>query len=170
MLNNKVVYKLFNFFPLILLYYLSLSETDTQFVDYFEVFSFNLQIIIIYFFALKAPSLLGNWHIFFAGLINDVVLGFPLGLSSLSYLSVSFIATYIKNMSVHTTLTSDWFTFLIALLVSNLIFGILGSNFSDISMSAIDISYNTFFTLMFFPIFWLLFGYYTLIVRVDRNV
>ena len=73
-------------------------------------------------------------------------------------------------MSVNTTLTSDWFTFLIALLVSNLIFGILGSNFSDISMSAIDISYNTFFTLMFFPIFWLLFGYYTLIVRVDKNV
>ena len=170
MLNNKIVYKFLKFFPLILLYYLSLSEMDTQFVDYFEVFSFNLQIIIIYFFVLKAPSLLGNGHIFFAGLINDVVLGFPLGLSSLSYLSVSFIATYIKNMSVHTTLTSDWFTFLIALLVSNLIFGILGSNFSDISISAIDISYNTFFTLMFFPIFWLFFGYYTLIVRVDRNV
>ena len=73
MLNNKVVYKFLKFFPLILLYYLSLSEMDTQFVDYFEVFSFNLQIIIIYFFVLKAPSLLGNGHIFFAGLINDVV-------------------------------------------------------------------------------------------------
>lgn len=73
-------------------------------------------------------------------------------------------------MSVHTTLTSDWFTFLIALLISNLIFGTLAGNFSEMSISFTDLSYNTFFTLMFFPIFWLLFRYYNMIVRVDRNV
>tara|TARA_B110000003_G_C16609428_1_gene518822 strand:+ start:1240 stop:1752 length:513 start_codon:yes stop_codon:yes gene_type:complete len=169
MSNSNFSQKLINLGPLILLYYLSISETDTHFQDYFEIFSFNLQLIIVYFWVLKSPTLLSNGHIFFAGLINDVVLGFPLGLSSLIYLIVAFIGTYIKNMSVHTSLSSDWFTFLIALIFSNLTFGILVSNFSEIQITASEISYNTFFTLMFFPIFWFLFSYYNSLIRVNRN-
>jgi rod shape-determining protein MreD len=169
MSNSNFSQKLINLGPLILLYYLSISETDTHFQDYFEIFSFNLQLIIVYFWVLKSPTLLSNGHIFFAGLINDVVLGFPLGLSSLIYLLVAFIGTYIKNMSVHTSLSSDWFTFLIALIFSNLTFGILVSNFSEIQITATEISYNTFFTLMFFPIFWFLFSYYNSLIRVNRN-
>ena len=45
-------------------------------------------LIIIYFWSLKRPEVLGNGHVFFAGIINDVVMGIPLGLSSLSYLIV----------------------------------------------------------------------------------
>jgi rod shape-determining protein MreD len=169
-MNSRLIHKLANLGPLLLLYFLSISEVDTHFENYFSVISFNLQLIIVYFWVLKSPSLLGNGHIFFAGLINDVVLGFPLGLSSLTYLVVAFIATYVKNMSVHTTLASDWFTFLFALLISNLIFGILVSNFSNIDFNVVEISYNTFFTLMFFPIFWFLFKTYSSIMRVGNNV
>ena len=169
-MNSRLIHKLANLGPLLLLYFLSISEVDTHFENYFSVISFNLQLIIVYFWVLKSPSLLGNGHIFFAGLINDVVLGFPLGLSSLTYLVVAFIATYVKNMSVHTTLASDWFTFLFALLISNLIFGILVSNFSNIDFNVVEISYNTFFTLMFFPIFWFLFKTYSSIMRVGQNV
>ena len=52
---------------------------------------------------------------YFAGLINDVVMGLPLGISSLSYLVVSLVATYIKNMTVNTSITTDWFTFFITI-------------------------------------------------------
>tara|TARA_B100001093_G_C26366277_1_gene816713 strand:+ start:68 stop:577 length:510 start_codon:yes stop_codon:yes gene_type:complete len=166
MLNPGFKFKLINFGPILLLYYLSISETDTNYENYFEIVSFNFQLIIIYFWVLKSPTLLGNGHVFFAGLINDVVLGFPLGLSSLTFLVVSFVATYVKNMSIHTTLSSDWFTFLFALLISNTIFGILLINFSDITISVSKISYNTFFTLMFFPIFWFLFSYYNSLTKV----
>ena len=159
--------KIFNAGPLILLYFLSISEVDTQFENYFEILSFNLQLIIVYFWVLKKPTLLGNGHIFFAGLINDVIMGFPLGLSSLTYLSISLVATYIKNMSVHTTLTSDWFTFLIALIISNILFSVLISNFSEISISTTEMSYNTFFTLLFFPFFWFLFSFYNSLVRTS---
>ena len=119
--NTKSINKLKNLVPLILLYYFSISEIDTHFENYFEILSFNLQLIIIFFWILKSPSILGNGHIFFAGLINDVVLGFPLGISSLTYLLVSFSATYTKNMTVHTTIISDWFTFMIAIIFSNCI-------------------------------------------------
>ena len=108
---------------------------------------------------LKRPDLLGSGHIFFAGLINDVVMGFPLGLSSLSYLIISLVATYIKNMTVNTRITTDWFTFFIAIFFSNLTFYILVTNFSEITVSITNMSYNTFFTLIFFPFF---FGFFLL--------
>ena len=169
MLNSKISRKIINLGPLILLYYLSISEIDTYFENYFEILSFNIQLIIIYFWVSKRPEALGSGHIFFAGLINDVVMGFPLGISSLSYLIVSLVATYVKNMTVNTRITTDWFTFFIAIFFSNLILFILLSNFSEITVSVTEISYNTFFTLLFFPFFWFLFTYYNSIITTGRN-
>ena len=134
-----------------------------------EILSFNIQLIIIYFWSLKRPEVLGNGHVFFAGVINDVVMGTPLGLSSLSYLIVALTSTYVKNMTVNTSITSDWFTFFIALLFSNITFLILASNFSNISVQLIDISYNTFFTIIFFPFFWFIFNLYNSIITTGRD-
>ena len=169
MFSFKMTRKIINLGPLILLYYLSVSEIDSHFENYFEILSFNIQLIIIYFWVLKRPEALGSGHIFFAGLLNDVVIGFPLGLSSLSYLTVSLVATYVKNMTVNTRITTDWFTFFIAIFFSNLIFFILSSNFSEIAVSITEISYNTFFTLLFFPFFWFLFTYYNSIITSGKN-
>ena len=169
MFSSKTVRKIINLGPLIFLYYLSISEIDTHFENYFEILSFNIQLIIIYFWVSKRPEILGSGHIFFAGLINDVVMGFPLGLSSLSYLVVSFVATYVKNMTVNTRISTDWFTFFIAIFFSNVILFILLTNFSEIRVSVTEISYNTFFTLLFFPFFWFLFTYYNSIITSGRN-
>tara|TARA_X000001036_G_scaffold426685_1_gene454382 strand:+ start:324 stop:836 length:513 start_codon:yes stop_codon:yes gene_type:complete len=154
--------KTLNAGPLILLYYLSISEVDTNLEKIFEIFTFNLPIIIIYFWILKKPSIMGTGHIFVAGLINDVVMGFPLGISSLSYLVVCFFSNYVRNKSVNTTIASDWFTFFIALIFANLVFFSLLNNFSVIAISYSKIGYNTFFTLFLFPILWLLFSVYHL--------
>ena len=165
----NTISKAINLGPLVLLYYLSLSEIDSHFENYFEILSFNIQLIIIYFWVSKRPEALGNGHIFFAGLINDVVIGFPLGLSSLSYLVVSFVATYVKNMTVNTRITTDWFTFFIAIFFSNVIFFVLLSNFSETTVSITEMSYNTFFTLLFFPFFWFIFTYYNSIITTGKN-
>jgi len=170
MLGSKITRKTINLGPLILLYYLSISEIDTYFENYFEILSFNIQLIIIYFWSLKRPEVLGNGHIFFAGLINDVVVGLPLGLSSMTYLIISLVAAYVKNMTVNTRITTDWFTFFIAITFSNLLLLILLTNFSEITISFIDMSYNTFFTLIFFPFFWFLFVYYNSIIASGKNV
>ena len=146
--------------PLILLYYLSISEVDANLENLLDIFSINLQIIIIYFWMIKRPILMGTGHIFVAGLINDVVMGFPLGISSLSYLVVCFVGNYVRNKSVNTTLASDWFTFFLALLFSNVLFFSLINNFSDLAIPFSKMGYNTFFTLFLFPIFWFLFNIY----------
>lgn len=169
MLPFRTTRKLVNHGPLILLYYLSLSEIDAHFENYFEILSFNIQLIIIYFWVSKRPESLGSGHIFFAGLINDVVMGVPLGLSSLCYLVVSLVATYVKNMTVNTRITTDMFTFFIAIFFSNITFYILISNFSEITISIVEMSYNTFFTLIFFPFFWFVFSLYNSIMTSGKN-
>ena len=170
MARLNIIRNSINLGPLLLLYYLSLSEIDSHFESYFEILSFNIQLIIIYFWSLKRPELLGSGHVFFAGILNDVVIGVPLGLSSLSYLVVSLVATYVKNMTVNTRITTDWFTFFVAIFFSNLTFYILISRFSDVSITFTEMSYNTFFTLIFFPFFWFIFSFYNSIISVGRNV
>ena len=167
MVRTNFLKKLINFGPVILLYYLCISEIDTQFESYFEILSFNIQLIIIYFWVLKKPGLIGSGHIFFAGFINDVVVGFPLGTSSLSYLIVALVATYVKNMTVNTRITTDWFTFFIAIFFANSILYFLLSEFSEISVNITGISYNTFFTLIFFPFFWFMFTFYNNLLTPD---
>ena len=73
------------------LYFLSFCTFEglKEFPD-LVVFSFNLQMIIVYFYVLKFPDHLGYGHIFLGGIINDIVIGTPLGTSSLAYLVLCF--------------------------------------------------------------------------------
>lgn len=170
MAKLQLLNKVFNSGPLILLYYLCISEIDSNLENISKIITFNLQIIIIYFWTIKNPDLMGNGHVFLAGMINDVVMGFPLGISSLSYLVVIFVGTYVRNKSVNTTIASDWFTFFIAVILSGFLFFSLLNNFSDLNFTYSKIGYNIFFTLFLFPIFWILFNIYQLSFTGMRNV
>ena len=169
MAKTSLFYKIYNAGPLLLLYYLCISEVDTNLEKVFEIFTLNFQIILIYFWVLKRPEIMANGHIFLAGLINDVVMGFPLGISSLSYLIIIFVGTYVRNKSVNTTIASDWFTFFIAMIFSNLLFFSLINNFSDLQFSYSKIGYNMFFTIFMFPIFWFLFNIYQMSLIGNRD-
>ena len=169
MAKTSLFNKIYNAGPLLLLYYLCISEVHTNLEKVFEIFTLNFQIILIYFWVLKRPEIMANGHIFLAGLINDVVMGFPLGISSLSYLIIIFVGTYVRNKSVNTTIASDWFTFFIAMIFSNLLFFSLINNFSDLQFSYSKIGYNMFFTLFMFPIFWFLFNIYQMSLIGNRD-
>ena len=169
MAKRSLINKIFNAGPVILLYYLCISEVDSNLEKIFEIFTLNFQIILIYFWVLKRPDIMANGHIFLAGLINDVVMGFPLGISSLSYLIIIFVGTYVRNKSVNTTIASDWFTFFMAMIFSSILFFSLLNNFSDLSFAYSKIGYNMFFTLFMFPIFWLLFNIYQMTFIGNRD-
>ncbi len=155
--------------PIIFLYFLCITEIDTEFSSYFEILSFNLQLIIVYYWMLNAPSILGSGNIFFAGIINDVIMGLPMGTSSITYLVTSLVATYVSNVTVNTSLFTDWFTFLLAIFFSNLTYLILLSNFSEIEIVYSNIFYNSFFTFLFYPAFWFLFANYRSLLKVKNN-
>ena len=158
-----------NLGPIILLYFLSITDMDTEFSNFFEILSFNLQLIVIYYWALKDPEVLGNGHIFFAGIINDLMMALPLGTSALSYLVTALVASYIRNVTVNNSLFTDWFTFLIAIFFSNLTYLILISNFSNYGFTYTNLFYNSFFTFLFYPIFWLIFNLYKSLIMARKN-
>ena len=134
--------------PIIFLYFFSFYHFQTPEVGKINFFIFNFQMILIYFYTLKFPENLGYGHIFLAGIINDTVLGTPLGTTSLSYLTLSLFTTYIKNATLRSVLTAEWFTFIPALFLSNLVFLIIINNFSNFSFYYVELLQNTFFTFL----------------------
>ena len=145
--------------PLILLVYICISEFHTQFY-FWKIFSFNLQFIIIYYWILRDPSILGYGFVFLCGIINDVVLSLPLGTSPISYLFVSLVAAYVRNATVRSTLFTDWFTFVIAILIGNFITYYLIRNFTVMEISYTPMFYNSLFTFILYPVFWAIFELY----------
>jgi len=153
------------FLPLILLIYICTSEFHTQFF-YWKIFSFNFQFIIIYYWILRDPSILGYGFIFFCGLINDVVLSLPLCTSALSYLFVSLVAAYVRNATVRSTLFTDWFTFVIAILLGNFITYFLLKKFTVMGVEYTSMFFNSLFTFILYPVFWALFELYRRLINL----
>ena len=133
------------------------------------ILSFNLQLIVIYYWTLKIPELLGNGHIFFAGIVNDVVMGLPMGTSALTYLISSFVASYIRSVTVKMSLFTDWFTFILAIFFSNLVYYFLITNFSPLEITYTNLFYNCFFTFLFFPFFWFIFNLYISLFGIKKH-
>jgi len=151
--------------PLILLIYICISEFHTQFY-YWKIFSFNLQYIIIYYWILRDPSILGYGFVFLCGMINDVVLSIPLGGSSLSYLFVTLVAVYVRNATVRSTLFTDWFTFVVAILGGNVVTYFLIQNFTEMKIEYVATFYNSMFTFILYPAFWSMFELYRRVISL----
>ena len=165
---SKFKDSLFRLGPLILLIYVCISEFHTQFY-YWGIFSFNLQFIVIYYWILRDPDILGYGFVFICGFINDVVLSLPLGTSALSYLFVSLVAAYVRTATVRNSLFTDWFTFVVAIIVGNFIYFFLLNKFANADIKYTTLFYNSLFTFILYPFFWGLFEIYKKITFSRRN-
>ena len=155
--------------PVLLLYFLSFNSFENiKELPNFILFSFNLHMIIIYFYILKYPDYLGTGHIFLAGIINDIVVGTPLGTSSLAFLVMCFFTNYIRNVTLRSKMTAEWFTFIPAIFFSNLVYFVIINNFSNLSLYYIELLRNSFFTFLFFAFFYYLFKQYQQQFKTDQ--
>jgi len=148
------------------LYFFSFYHFQIPEVGKIGIFSFNFPMILIYFFVLKSPSSLGFGNIFLAGIINDTVIGTPLGATSLSYLVLSLFTSYIRNATIRPVLTAEWFTFIPALFFSNLVYLVIINKFSNVSFYYLELLQNTFFTFLFYPIFYYIFKTYQELISI----
>ena len=114
----KLLNKLLKHFPLILLYFSVLNEFDID-VASLGLLSFNLPFIIIFYWSLKDPDYIGNGLIFISGILNDVTLGYPIGVSSFIYLTIIAFAAYLRNITLRPNVFKDSIVFLVALLFAN---------------------------------------------------
>ena len=153
------LFKLFSLLPIIVLFVSVLNEFDLNYLG-LKYFSFNFPFILIFFFTLKEFKNFDYFLVFLSGLINDTVVGLPLGISSLSYILICIATSYFRNITIRPNPIKDWFFFLFIIsLVNSINYSILTLFFS---FDLILMSYlvNTFFTFLFYIVFVSFFKYY----------
>ena len=151
--------KSYYWLPILVLFISVLNEFDFNYLD-LNYFSFNFPFILIFFFTLKDFKHFDYILVFIAGLINDTVVGLPLGISSLSYLLICVATSYFRQITIRPNPVKDWFYFLFIIsLVNSINYSILALFFS---YNLILWSYlvNTLFTFLFYLVFIYIFKLY----------
>ena len=151
--------KFYSFLPIIVLFISVLNEFDLNYLK-LEYFSFNFPFILIFFFTLKDFKNFDYLLVFLAGLVNDTVVGLPLGISSLSYILICIATSYLRNITIRPNPIKDWFYFLFIIsLINSINYSILTLFFSY-NLLLLSYLVNIFFTFILYMFFAYLFKYY----------
>ena len=157
-LFKNLKFQIIGLFPLFLLFFISLNNFSVIELKNFKFFFINFQYIIIYYWVLKKPRTLGYGFIFLAGISTDIVLGFPMAISSLTFLSIAAVAAYLRVVTVSVKLLTDWIVFLPTLFFSQIIYLII-IYFLDMEINTINLFINLVITFFLYPICWLFFEF-----------
>ena len=161
--KTPIFRKILTFAPLILLFISVMNEFDLNYLNY-KYFSFNFPFILIFYWSLKRSQSLGYGYIFIAGLFNDVVIGFPMGVSGLTYLLICGFAAYLRNITLRTNLLNEWLFFLFTILVATAMNYLMLISFFSIELNYYELIGNILFTFIFYYIFAVIFDVYQKIV------
>jgi len=157
--RKNYLYKIYCWLPIFILFISVLNEFDLNYLR-IEYFSFNFPYILIFYFSLKDYNRFDYLLVFFAGLINDTVVGFPLGLSSLSYILICIFATYLRNMTIRPHLIKDWFYFLFIISLINSINYTTLFLFFSFDLNITYYLVNNLFTFLFYIPLTFIFNHY----------
>ena len=156
--KNSLSNIVFSYFPIGMLFLSVFNDFDFNYLK-IEYFSFNFAHILIFFWTLKNPDHLGYTSIFVAGIVNDVIIGLPIGISSFCYLLICTATAYIRNITLSPNFINDWLSFLfIVLFVNSIQVTILDLIFLT-EVNYLKYLINTGFTFLFYPIFFFLFNF-----------
>jgi len=148
--RGNIINNLIRLAPLLVLFISVLNEID---LNYMKIFSLNFSFILVFYWSLRKTELLGYGFIFLAGLINDVVTGFPIGISSFNYLMICGFAAYLRTITLRPSMVKDWFFFLFTILVVNSLSYSALNIFFSIDLNYKNLFFNIFFTFIFYIIF-----------------
>ena len=157
--RSSIGLKLLKHTPVILLFVSVLNEIDFNNLG-LKYFSFNFSYILIFYYSLKKSGSLGYGFIFIAGLFNDVVVGMPIGLSSLVYLILCGAATYLRNITLRPNLLKDWIFFLVTVLTLNSLYFLILTFIFDYEINYFDQIINIIFTFLLYFFFSHLFDFF----------
>jgi rod shape-determining protein MreD len=156
--NQNIKARLYRFYPVILLFFSVLNEFDFNNLG-LKYFSFNFSYILIFYYSLKKSENMGLGLVFIAGLFNDVVVGLPMGLSSLIYLLLCGAAAYLRNITLSPNLFKDWIFFLVTILCLNSLSFMILNFFFDFEIIYFNEIINITFTFLLYFIFSNLFDF-----------
>ena len=168
-LNKSSFFRiLFPYFPVAILFLSVFNEFDFNYLM-IEYFSFNFVYILIFYWTLRNPNRLGYISIFLAGLINDVVIGLPMGISSFCYLLICAVTAYVRNITLSPNFINDWISLLFTILLVNSIQVISLDLIFSINVNYMRYFINSGFTFLFYPIFLFLFNILEKKIKNQKN-
>ena len=168
-LNKSSFFRLFlSYLPLIILFFSVFNEFDFNYLK-IENFSFNFIYILIFYWTLRSPDIIGYFSIFLAGIINDVVIGIPIGISSLCYLILCSVTAYIRNITLSPNFVKDWFSLFFTMVLINSIQVIILDLIFLIEISYLSYLFNVGFTFLFYPIFYVIFNILSQTISQNKN-
>ena len=166
---KKIYHNFIHAFPIIFLFFLAFTGFDLSFFLFENNYSFNFIYAVIFYWVLRKPDRIGYGLIFIAGIINDVVQNFPIGISSINYLLLCAIAAFIRTRTLMPSLIYDWVFFLIAILIiSSVNYTILTIIFEYPIKYGI-LMFSSFITFLIYPLLSKLFDKITLIDLREEN-
>ena len=148
--RKSIINNLLRLGPVLILFISVLNEID---LNYVKIFAFNFPFILIFYWSLRKSESLGYGYIFLAGIVNDVVTGFPIGISSFNYLLICGFAAYLRTITLRPNLVKDWFFFLFTILVVNSASYSILNIFFSVDLNYYNLFVNIFFTFIFYIIF-----------------
>ena len=157
--KNHIIHRLYRYIPIILLFISVLNEFDFNNLG-LKYFSFNFSYILIFYYSLKRSESLGYIYIFIAGLFNDVVIGTPIGLSSLMYLILCGAGAYLRNITLRPSLIKDCIFFLVTILIINSLLFIILNFIFNYGLDYFNQIINIVYTFLLYFLFSNLFGYF----------
>ena len=160
-LNKSFFFQiLFSYFPTVILFFSVFNEFDFNYLK-IQYFSFNFVHILVFYWTLRSPNNLGYFSIFLAGLINDVIIGIPIGVSSLCYLLICVVTSYIRNITLSPNFIHDWISFLFTILLVNSIQVLILDFIIQINIDYMSYLINSGITFILYPLFFFIFNYLT---------
>ena len=168
-LNKSTFFNvILSYLPSIILFVSVFNEFDFNYLK-IENFSFNFVYILIFYWTLRSPESLGYFYIFLAGIINDVVIGIPIGTSSLCYLMLCSVTAYIRNITLSPNFVKDWFSLLFTMILINSIQVIILDLIFLIEINYMSYVVNSGFTFLFYPIFFVIFNILSQTILQKKN-
>ena len=156
------------YFPTLILFLSVLNEIDFNYLA-IEYFSFNFAHVLIFYWTLKNPYYLSYGSIFIAGLINDVVIGIPIGISSFCYLLICTVTAYLRNITLTPNFINDWLSLLFTILLINSIQVMSLDLIFSIEVNYMKYFINSGFTFILYPLFLFIFNSIEKRIKFQKN-
>ena len=166
---KKVYHSLIHSFPLLFLFFLAFTGFDLSFFLFGNNYYFNFIYAVIFYWVLKKPDRLGYGLIFLAGIINDVVQNFPIGISSINYLLLCSIAAFIRTRTLMPSLIYDWIFYLIAILIISSVNYTTLTLIFEYPIKYGTLMFSSFITFLIYPILSKFFDTVTIIDLKEEN-
>ena len=112
----------------------------------------NIKYILVFYFSFFDKGRFSITFLFLVGLIFDSLQGMPFGMTSICFILLSILASYLKQRRTQTNFQNEFIAFVISLLITQITSVIILSNFSPAPFEYLLLAINIIVSLVFYPV------------------